>query len=208
MLEIASACTHSIDLRNQAISLKTLREGFTILQQLWQRATILLIMKIVYRVSEQDVADAHNLVTSEGHWYDSSRSLPWFGAFVLAAEVYYLIVEPHWNMGLVVIGVAVGLPLLCSGLALGLYVRRAYHKDHRFKHEFTADVSDQGIVIVTPFSNGLVKWNAFERFLESNDIFMLLITQRNFIVVPKRAFAHGEIDEFRSLLQGKIASTG
>jgi hypothetical protein len=142
----------------------TILSVIEILQQSWRRATILLIMKIVYRVSEQDVADAHNRLRSVGHWYESSRSLPWFGAFVLAAEVYYLIVEPHWNMGLVVIGLAVGLPLLCSGLALGLYVRRAYHKDHRFKHEFTADVSDQGIVIVTPFSNGLVKWNAFERF--------------------------------------------
>jgi hypothetical protein len=166
-------------------------------------------MKIVYRVSEQDFADAHDLfVGSERHWYNSRRSLPWFGASVLAAESYYLIVEPHREIGLVVIGLAVGLSLLYSGFALRLYFRRAYQKDHRFKHEFTADMSDEGIHIVTPLSDGLVKWNAFERFLESNDIFMLLITQRNFIVMPKRAFAQGEIAEFRSLLQRKIASTG
>ena len=168
-------------------------------------------MKIVYRVSEQDFVDARDLfVANEKPWYRrlSRRLLPWIGAFVLAAQVFYLIVEPHRDIGLVVIGFVVGLYLLYCGLALRRYFRRAYQKDHRFKHELTAEISPEGIHIVTPFSDALVKWNGFVRFLESNNIFMLFIAQWNFIVFPKRAFAQGEVAEFRSLLQQNIASEG
>jgi hypothetical protein len=88
------------------------------------------------------------------------------------------------------------------------WFRRDFQKDDRFKHEFTADISDEGIHIVTPFSDGLVKWNGFVRFLESNEIFMLCVAPWNFFIFPKRAFAQGEITEFRSLLQRKIVSRG
>lgn len=163
-------------------------------------------MRIVYRVSEQDFADAHDLFAANEPWYRrySRRSLPWFGAFVLAAEVYYIMVVPHTQIGLVVMGLAVGFSLLYCGFALRHYFRRAYQKDHRFKHEFTADISDEGIHLVTPFSDGLVKWNGFVRSLESNNIFMLFVAQWNFIVLPKRAFAQGEIIEFKSFLRRKI----
>src|SRR5947207_460096 len=167
---------------------------------------VAFIMNIVYRVSERDFADAHDLFAANEPWYRrySRRSLLWFGASVLAAEVYYLIVQTHRDIALVLMGPVVGFSLLYCGFALRYYFRRAYRKDHRFKHEFTADISDEGIHILTPFSDGLVKWNGFVRLLESNNIFMLFIAEWNFIVFPKRAFAGGEITEFKSLLQRKI----
>jgi hypothetical protein len=179
-----------------------------ILQQLCRHATILLVMKIVYRVSEQDFADAHDLFAANEPWYRrySRGFLLWFGASVLGADVYYLIIRPGRDIALLAMGLAVGFSLLYCGFALRYYFRRAYRKDHRFKHEFAADISDLGIHIVTPFSDGLVRWNAFVRFLESNKIFMLFIAPWNFIVLPKRAFAQGEITEFKSILQRKIMS--
>jgi hypothetical protein len=50
-----------------------------------------------------------------------------------------------------------------------------------------------------------MKWSSFVRFLESNDIFMVFIAPLNFIVFPKRAFAAGEANEFRLLLQRNVA---
>ena len=172
---------------------------------------ILTIMKIVYRVSEQDFVGARKLfVANTKPWYRrfSRRLLPWVGASVLVIQVIYLVVEPHRDIGFVVIGFLVGFYLLYCGLALPRYFRRAYQKDHRFKHDFTAEISDQGIHIVTPFSDGQLKWNSFVRFLESNDIFMLFIAQWNFIIFPKRAFAPGETDEFRALLQRNVTPQG
>jgi uncharacterized membrane protein len=165
-------------------------------------------MKIVYRVGEQDFVGARKFfVANEKPWYRrfSRRVLPWIGASVLVMQVVYLVVKPHRDFGVVVIGFLVGLYFLYCGLALPRYFRRAYQKDHRFKHDFTAEISDQGIHLVTPFSEAQMKWNSFVRFLESNDIFMVFIAQWSFILFPKRAFAPGGADEFRELLQRNIA---
>ena len=111
-------------------------------------------MKIVYRVSEQDFVGARKLfISNEKPWYRrfSRHVLPWIGASVLVMQVVYLVVVPHRDIGFVVIGFIVGFYLLYCGLALPRYFRRAYQKDHRFKHDFTAEISDQGIHVVTPF---------------------------------------------------------
>lgn len=165
-------------------------------------------VKIAYRVSEKDCVDAHDLFAASRPGRYSRRSLPWVGASVLGTEAYYLVVQPRRDIVLIVIGLAVGLSLLSYGFALRQWVRRDYRKDHRFKHEFTADISDEGIHIITAFSDSLVKWDAFVLFLESNDIFMVCVAQWNFFVFPKRAFAQGDVTEFRSLLQRKIVSMG
>jgi YcxB-like protein len=164
-------------------------------------------MKIVYRVSEQDFVSARELfVANEKPWYRrfSRRLLPWIATIVLVMQVFYLIVVPHRDIGLVVIGFLVGFYSLYCGLAFRRYFRRAYRKDPRFKHDFTAEISDQGIHVVTPFSDVQMKWTGFVRFLESKDIFMVFVAQWNFIIFPKRAFGPGETDEFRALLQQNV----
>jgi len=64
-------------------------------------------MKIAYRVSEQDFVGARKLfIANEKPWYRrlSRRPLPWVGASVLVMQVIYLFVEPHRDIGFVVIG--------------------------------------------------------------------------------------------------------
>jgi uncharacterized membrane protein len=164
-------------------------------------------MKIVYRISEQDFMEARDLfISNEQPWYRrfSRYLLPWIGGSVLLVQLLYLTVVPHRDIGFTVIGFIVGFYLLDCGFALRRYFRRLYQKDHRYKHDFTAEISDQGIYIITPFSDAHMKWNSFVRYLESTDIFMVFIAQWNFIIVPKRAFAPGEADQFRVLLQRNI----
>jgi YcxB-like protein len=165
-------------------------------------------MKVAYRVTEQDFIEARKLfIANEKPWYRrvSRRLLPWIGGSLLLMQVLYLIVVPHRDIGLTVIGFVVAFYLLYCGLALPRYFRRLYQKDHRFKHEFSAEISDQGIHMITQFSDGHMKWNGFVRFLESNNIFMVFVAQWNFVIFPKRAFAPGEADEFRATLQRNIA---
>src|SRR5215469_10242767 len=110
-------------------------------------------MKIVYRITERDFMEARDLfIANEKPWYRklSRLLLPWIGAFILVMQVFYLVVQPHRDFALTVILFAVGFYLVYCGLALRLYFRRLYRKDHRFKDEFTAEVSDQGIHIITP----------------------------------------------------------
>ena len=164
-------------------------------------------MKIAYRITEQDFMEARDLfIANEKPWYRklSRVLLPWIGALVLIMQVFYLVVVPHRDIGLTAIGFLVGFYLLYCGFALRRYFRRLYQKDHRFKHEFTAEISDEGIQVITPFSNAQIKWNGLIRFLESSDIFMVFIAQWNFLIFPKRAFGPGEADEFRVALQRNV----
>jgi hypothetical protein len=106
----------------------------------------------------------------------------------------------------VVIGFGVGVYLLYCGFAMRRYFRRLYREDHRFKYDFTAEISEEGIHVTTPFSDAHLKWVAFVRFLESDDIFMVFVAQWNFIIFPKRAFAPGDAEKFRSAVQTNIAT--
>lgn len=115
--------------------------------------------------------------------------------------------SPHRDIGFTVIGSLVGFYLLYCGFALRRYFRRLYQTDPRFKHDFTAEFSEQDIHVITPFADSHMKWNGFFRFLESDDIFMVFITQWNFLILPKRAFAPGEADVFRTTIQHNIAPT-
>jgi hypothetical protein len=138
----------------------------------------------------------------------SRRLLPWIGALWLVMQLVYLVVVPDRDPVLTMVGFIIGLFLVYCGFALRRYFRRLYQKDQRFKHEFTAEISDEGIEIVTAFSESKMKWPSFVRSLESDEIFMLFLAQWRFLIFSKRAFADGEADQFRALLQRNVISQG
>ena len=108
-------------------------------------------MTIVYRISEADYMDAHDLfAANERPWYRkvTRRALPLVGTFVLAMNAFYLIVDRHPDWVLVGSGFIIGLFLVYLGFVMRLYFRKSYRKDQRFKHDFTAEISDGGIDIV------------------------------------------------------------
>jgi hypothetical protein len=166
-------------------------------------------MKIVYRISEQDYMRAHDLFRANEkplHRRFSRRLMPWFGALLIATQVVYLVVVSDRDPVLSIIGFIVGFFFLYCGFALRRYFRRSYQKDQRFKHEFTAEISDEGIEIVTAFSESKMKWPSFVRFLESDEIFMLFLAQWLFLIFPKRAFVAGEANQFRTMLRRNVTS--
>jgi hypothetical protein len=166
-------------------------------------------MKIVYRISEQDYLRAHDLFrANEKPFYRkfSRLLMPWIGALLLIMQLVYLVEVPDRDPALTVIGFIIGLFLTYCGFALRRYFRRSYQKDQRFKHEFTAEISGEGVEIFTAFFEAKMKWPSFVRFLESDEIFMLFLAQWLFLIFPKGAFAEGEADQFRMLLQRNVVS--
>ena len=101
---------------------------------------------------------------------------------------------------------SIGAYLVYCGFALNRYFRKLYRNDPRYKHDLTADISDDGIRFVTPTVDSQVKWPAVIRFLESEKIFMLFYAAWSFTVIPKNAFAPGEVDLFRDLLRRNVSS--
>lgn len=123
---------------------------------------------------------------------------------MIIAQVFYLVAEPRANFALGIAGFAIGIFGVYCGLALRRYFRRSYRIDQRFKHDFTGEISEEGINITTPLSDSQMKWASFIRFLESDEIFMLFLAQWLFLIFPKRAFAPDEADHFRTLLRTHV----
>lgn len=133
--------------------------------------------------------------------------MPWIGGILLVTQLAYLMIVPDANRVTVGFGSAIGVYFLYCGFALRRYFRRSYRKDRRFQHDFTTDISEDGIHIAMPTAEAQLKLENFVRFLESDEIFMLFHSDLIFNILPKRAFAAAEIDLFRELLRRKITST-
>jgi hypothetical protein len=172
-----------------------------------QQKARLLIMKIVYRITEEDFMNAHDLFVAHEKWTRrvSRRIMPWMGGVLLLLSILVLSLAkdpfPSVPFGLM------GAYFLYCRFALRRFFRKLYRKDRRYQHEITADISEEGVHVVTPSADTHLKWSAIVRFLESDKIFMLFYAEWNFSVVPKRAFALGEIDQFRDLLRHKISAS-
>jgi hypothetical protein len=73
------------------------------------------------------------------------------------------------------------------------------------RRPFTLTVSDHGITIAEPLSRDELKWFAFDRVIETQNLFLLYVAEHLFHMVPKRAFADtAQIDEFRATIDNRI----
>lgn len=162
-------------------------------------------MKIVYRVTEEDFMEARKLfVKNEKRSRRLARGrMPWLGVLLLLAAV--ILMFGH-NLIEAAFLALMGVYSLYCGFALNSYFRKLYRNDPRYKNDITADISEDGIRFVTPTVDSQIKWSGVIRFLESEKIFMLFYAAWSFTVIPKNAFAPGEIDAFRDLLRREVSA--
>lgn len=148
--------------------------------------------------------EAHDLFVANEKWTRriSRRTMPWMGGLMLVLSIVILSLGKD-SIVFVPFGL-MGAYFLYCGFALRRFFRKLYRKDQRYQHEITADISEDGVHVVTPSADTQLKWSAIARFLESDNIFMFFYAEWSFSVVPKRAFAPGEIDPFRDMLHCKI----
>jgi YcxB-like protein len=71
--------------------------------------------------------------------------------------------------------------------------------------ERTMEFGDEGMAAQTNFGKSELRWSRLTRFAETDGLFVLFAPPRFLYTVPKRAFAAGELDAFRRLLQQKIS---
>jgi YcxB-like protein len=165
------------------------------------------LIRITYRISEDDYMDAYDLYVAHEPWYRrvSRQVMPWLGALIIALQVAALVLGEKDIPPLTITFIAVGLYLLYCGFALRLHFKKLYQNDRRLQFGRTAEISEDGIHVVTPDSDSRMKWSSFVRILESDRVFVLFLARWSFGVVPKSAFATGEVDSFRELAHQKIA---
>lgn len=142
------------------------------------KGTIRVAMRIVYRIRKEDFLAAKHLFTgNEKPWYHR------ISRQLQAWKALYVWLATRW------------------------YFWRGYETDQRFKHDFRADISSDGIHVVTSTSEDRIKWLEFVRYLESDKVFMLFVTESKFITFPKRAFAAAELESFRELIRRHIPAS-
>ncbi len=163
-------------------------------------------MRIVYRVTEGDFVEARRLFVASEKWSrrTSRRIMPWMGGLMLLLS-FLILVLARDSMGALPIGL-MGAYFLYCGFALQRIFRKLYRNDKRFGQEVTADITEDGVHVVTALADTYMKWDAIVRFSESERIFMFFYAEWTFSVVPKRAFPPSEIADFRDLLRRKIPS--
>ena len=130
--------------------------------------------------------------------------MPWVGGLFIALQVVYLVVVPDPNFAIPAFGFLIGIYLLYCSVAIRRYFKRLYRNDKRFQNDFTAEIAEGGIHMVTPNAETQMKWSGFIRILESDAIFMLFHAELIFNIFPKRAFDPSEIQQFRELAQRNI----
>lgn len=168
-------------------------------------------MKISYHITRGDFVEAQKLHCdkSPGAWIRVSRLVGrWLALMVLVTLLGWALVSRDrllW-LNLRPLFIFAVLWAIVFWLWRPFSWRRTYARDHRFEHQITADISEDGIHFDSAMANSNVKWALFLRLLESDQIFLLYQSRRLFNMFPKRAFAPGEADQFRELVTKHVPS--
>jgi hypothetical protein len=155
-------------------------------------------MRFAYQLSENDLMEAQ--VTHGGLWARVTRV---FGVILILAGLGSIALNPKQNAG-AVIPILVGLFFL---FGLRLNIRRSFRQDNRLQQPFEAVVSRDGIDISSTTGSSKYAWNAFTSYVESKNLFLVYQAPKVFNVFPKRAFAPGEEESFRSMLTERVGTT-
>lgn len=155
-------------------------------------------MRVAYKLSENDLIEAQG--KHGGAW---SKALPVFGSLLILAGLGSIALDPKQNAGAIV-PILVGLFFV---FGLRLRIRQSFRQDNRLQQPFEAVVSQDGIDISSQTGSSKYEWSAFIRFAESKNLFLVYQAPKVFNVFPKRAFAPGEVESFRSLLSERIGTT-
>ena len=85
-----------------------------------------------------------------------------------------------------------------------LWVRKDFAKHPNFSRGRTLRVDESGLTWSSEVDRSETTWQAFSRFQETENLFVLYLGERLAEAVPKRALAAAQLDEFRHLLLKKL----
>ena len=161
-------------------------------------------MNLKYSLTREDYLKAQALFVRNVGLFTrvSAYSLPVVGALLIAAGVLNLRNTPR-NWGALVFCVIWGMLLI---FWRRFSLARTFKKEKTLQQAFDVLIDDSGVELSNQNGRTLSRWPAIQKVAESNDLFLLICGQRTFHVIPKRAFAAGEMEQFRTLLQQKIPS--
>lgn len=165
-------------------------------------------MRIAYQISEEDFLEAQKLysATSLTRTQRLFRRVMTIAGLVLfiAGAVSLLLPSSEFRNDLVPGTGAGAILILLFWVAPQLGMKKKFAKDKRLQCEIVAEFSESGMDISSRNSSAKISWADCVRYSESANLFLVFQSPQIFNVFPKRAFATGETDEFRQLLNRRL----
>jgi hypothetical protein len=151
-------------------------------------------MEIHYEYDIDDWLDAHRAYINRKPGY---RFLWIVGAACLVSSIPLFL----WQRLLGVWFIVMGIYFLSYPLVVfPMRIKRDFKKQTQFHGPLVLKTTENDLVATGKNFRSEYKWDFFASFRETKRIFMLYVSDKNFLVVPKRAFASRQLDEFRVLL--------
>ncbi len=117
---------------------------------------------------------------------------------------FALYVYADHSIGLTLIAGSIFL-LLLQWVIPSLVFRRVYRRNIRMFGTRTVTISDTGIVADHQLGHVESTWNMYEKFRETQKLFLLYQGADLIGIVPKRAFASpADIQQFRALITSNV----
>jgi YcxB-like protein len=127
-----------------------------------------------------------------------------FSAAVFLFGVFLYIFVAH-DFGFYLMGLSSFLVLMLFAVT-SLSFRRVYRRNSRMFGSRTITISDAGFISDSPMGRIETTWNLYEKFRETNNLFLLYQSADLIGILPKRVFATpADLQQFRSLLTAKFA---
>jgi hypothetical protein len=154
-------------------------------------------MQASYQLAEKDLLEAQT-----AHAGSLFRIGQVFGAFSIAAGLGELIFARSQY------------PQALAAMALGLFFlfRLRFSAKLSFKRDFASQgmvqiaVSQSGIQFSSVKGTGDLNWDAFVRYTETKNLFVLYLQSRLLNIIPKRAFTPQDLPQFRQSLQRNLTT--
>ncbi len=84
-------------------------------------------------------------------------------------------------------------------------LKRGWRSQPMLQVRQTIDVGAASLTVDDSQTRADFKWNAFQRFVETPNLFVLLPSEMSLVIVPKRAFTTAESNtEFRQILEARV----
>ena len=141
-------------------------------------------------------------------WLRHRSSIRWIigicvGIMGLGLGLVFYFYADHW-FGLFLIVLSIFL-LLVQLVIPSLVFARLYRRNSRMFGMRTVTVSDTGIVSDHQLGHSESAWSMYEKFRETQKLFLLYQSADLIGILPKRAFANpAELQQFRALIASKL----
>jgi hypothetical protein len=91
-----------------------------------------------------------------------------------------------------------------SSWGLDLNASKSYSDDARLHRDVSADFDEDAIRTETKIGRSELYWSAFTGYAESRTVFILYLSRKLFLIIPKQPLASAEIDCLRELFRRKL----